>query len=844
MTRKKNIDSPFSKFFKEDSQDFISKSTKEEELISYAQKKIPFIPKTELVDEIELKERWKSLRKFFISSIDGKLPKDVTPVHLNPHFLSDGILLNYPVWIENADKQTVKAESENKCLPLNNILSEHISSLYPDPGQGKMIKQVLPRIVMEAGNVLQLNGVQDFQEVFEKVYAALMDKMELRGGDKEIFEEQISELKSNIHTQGELYPYSSYVTFEILHAALSNVSSRSKQEFLSKIHKILHRLIDILKVDSENEPESSNPEHLESSMDFAGTYLDFDRLSKVIPESASEHISKERHHRIKSVIESLTRSEELFSINATVIVQNHMIKSSDSRLKEIFSDSEFIEVNINTCCTDAISIYNAKLSEFTNTIKALRIGELEMESKYIPEIHDEAFSSFDNYSFTEEEVSFFPPVIMIAHSSDLVDEELSGFSQILHRSIPINVVALRSIREDISDNAVDIVSLAVSYRNTFVTQLTSLDPRLLFEKFKEGVATFSPSLFHIEIAQNKSDKEGLIELSASIESRDFPEFVYNGKVGTAWGSRFDIKDNPQNKLDWPVHEYACKDASGMDISLSIPFSFADFAALKPKYQSEFMIIEPEIWTEDLILLSDYLTLSEKDRYGKIPFIWMTDGESMMRVAVSWKLVMVAGEKKDFWNYLQDCGGVHSYHAKKAVQDQEQKIRIETDEEIARLKEEHAAELQKVKEESAKDAMEHLTSALLDIDIDTDAIVSGQAKSETPSPLEQQPVQESDIENVIIEDEIQDEPEEELISEEPWIETPLCTACNECTDINNRMFNYNADKLAFIADPGAGSFAQLVEAAEKCPVKIIHPGKPLNPDEPGLEDLIKRASKFN
>jgi hypothetical protein len=59
-----------------------------------------------------------------------------------------------------------------------------------------------------------------------------------------------------------------------------------------------------------------------------------------------------------------------------------------------------------------------------------------------------------------------------------------------------------------------------------------------------------------------------------------------------------------------------------------------------------------------------------------------------------------------------------------------------------------------------------------------------------------------------------------------------------------MFAYDDNKQAYIADPDAGTFRQLVEAAEGCQVSIIHPGKPRNPKEPGLEDLIKRAAEFN
>ena len=59
-----------------------------------------------------------------------------------------------------------------------------------------------------------------------------------------------------------------------------------------------------------------------------------------------------------------------------------------------------------------------------------------------------------------------------------------------------------------------------------------------------------------------------------------------------------------------------------------------------------------------------------------------------------------------------------------------------------------------------------------------------------------------------------------------------------------MFAYNENKQAYIKDPTAGPYRHLVEAAEKCPARIIHPGKPLNPNEEGLEELIKRAEPFN
>ena len=80
--------------------------------------------------------------------------------------------------------------------------------------------------------------------------------------------------------------------------------------------------------------------------------------------------------------------------------------------------------------------------------------------------------------------------------------------------------------------------------------------------------------------------------------------------------------------------------------------------------------------------------------------------------------------------------------------------------------------------------------------------------------------------------------------QPYIETERCTSCNECTNLNKRMFSYNENKQAFIKDAKAGTFAQLVQAAEKCPAGIIHPGDPVNPKEKDLDKWIERAKPFN
>ncbi|MGA9835978.1 MAG: ferredoxin, partial [Gemmatimonadaceae bacterium] len=87
-------------------------------------------------------------------------------------------------------------------------------------------------------------------------------------------------------------------------------------------------------------------------------------------------------------------------------------------------------------------------------------------------------------------------------------------------------------------------------------------------------------------------------------------------------------------------------------------------------------------------------------------------------------------------------------------------------------------------------------------------------------------------------------EDDALVLEAYIDSARCTSCNECTNLNKKMFAYNADKQAYVKDARAGTYQHLVTAAERCPVSIIHPGSPLNPKEKDLEKWVKRGAKFN
>jgi len=335
-----------------------------------------------------------------------------------------------------------------------------------------------------------------------------------------------------------------------------------------------------------------------------------------------------------------------------------------------------------------------------------------------------------------------------------------------------------------------------------------------------------------------ANEQPFIYTSATIESRDFPGFTYTGTLGTPWGSRFEIHNNPHADKNWPVHSVHVIDENGDEIELDMAFTYADLLALNSSFGQYYTVVDSTIWSDDLIPLSDFISESTEENIGKVPFIWMMDKENcLQKVAVSYPVVIACMERLDNWQFLQENSGINNFHVTKAVEEARVKLEEEHADEIEKLRSEYEAELQNVRNEEAGNAMEKLTSVLLGLD--TSAVIPSSGVVPVPTSKPETAASSEEVAEEVVE-----EAEDDLMSSDPYIETALCTSCNECLDINGQIFKYNGDKMAIIADAKAGPFKDIVEAAEKCPVKIIHPGAPLDPNESDLEDLVQRAEKFN
>ena len=203
----------------------------------------------------------------------------------------------------------------------------------------------------------------------------------------------------------------------------------------------------------------------------------------------------------------------------------------------------------------------------------------------------------------------------------------------------------------------------------------------------------------------------------------------------------------------------------------------------------------------MIPLGEYLQGDEAQKQGKVPYILMVGEDNVLhRVVVTRAVAEVAKRYESAWRNLQELGGIGNSQALRLL-DREKQV----------WEEEKQKELDELRSQLGEESAASVAAAP----------AAGEAVAEVEAEAEV----------------------EEISPDVTYIETVRCSTCNECTDRNPKMFMYNDNKEAYIADLEAGTYRQMVEAAEVCKLAIIHPGKPWNLNEKGLEDLIKRAAPF-
>jgi ferredoxin len=198
----------------------------------------------------------------------------------------------------------------------------------------------------------------------------------------------------------------------------------------------------------------------------------------------------------------------------------------------------------------------------------------------------------------------------------------------------------------------------------------------------------------------------------------------------------------------------------------------------------------------MVPVGEWLKRSHGVVDGQVPCLSVVDADDgLRRLVVDERLVQAARRCLEDWHRLQEFGGIRNSHAQRLLASERARWEEMRRQEIAAMP----------GTAGTPDA-----TAVADV---------GPAPVAAPG----------------------DEPERS--PDEAWIETVRCSTCNECTQINDRVFAYDENQQAYIKDLAAGSYRELIEAAESCQLAIIHPGKPRDPNEPGLKDLLERAEPF-
>jgi len=294
-----------------------------------------------------------------------------------------------------------------------------------------------------------------------------------------------------------------------------------------------------------------------------------------------------------------------------------------------------------------------------------------------------------------------------------------------------------------------------------------------------------------------------------MESRAFVAFTYDPAAGPELASRFSLEDNPQPELDWPIEDFEYADAELQRVKEQVAFTIVDFIVCDRRYARHFARIARSGWNENVIPVDEWLSLDPKDVGERIPYVNVVDGQNVLhRLIVDAKLMQAARRCREIWHGLQELGGIHNSHAERLLA-----------RERAAWEEEKERELETARAEAAP-AVAPTSAVDVAVAPDETAAAEGEIVVEQEEAVAEAPP-----------------------SDDPWIETKRCSTCNECTVLNDRMFAYDENKQAYFKDLDAGTFREIVEAAEACQVAVIHPGKPRNPNEPGLEELIERAKPF-
>jgi len=718
----------------------------------------------------------------FSTGLDGI--SGLRPALVAPYRDLTQLRYDFPVVLVAPGTETMPVRS------LSEIIDGLLQRIAPPGIESERLRRLVLRLEREI-RTLAAHGVAG---PLSELWDLAADRLE---ASDENFAKSVRIARAALDTDGEVLDCDAAMAGRLIAHLWASVEADRARTFWATAGRLMIKLADILRVDAMRSAAGRGADSLKAGFAPAHQNLfDFAAMSRVLPKAtAREALPEARRARIEQAL-SVLKIQKFFAPPAG------QTRPAGSPEPHGFAF---------TSCAAAIAAYEARLPEMVELVKALAIAELEIDGRYDETDHDEFFAGFDAGALGDDDFALFPDYLVTLGGLD-PDVEHAGLLEALSSGVPLKIVA--DIRELVrhapggdglptfGSPGARLAAMAVGLDGVFVLQSASSNLYAARDRVRRGLAGRAPALFAV-FSGRASGEGGLsayLSAAAAMQSRAFPAFTFDPAAGADIASRFSIDDNPQPDADWTAHRFAYADEDLQRVAQQIAFTFVDFLASDPGHGRHFARVGRGQWSDRMVPVAEWLADPRAASDGRVPFIWMVDADDRLaRVVVDDKAMLVARRCLDAWHRLQELGGVHNSHAERL---------------LAREKAAWAAERQRERDGG--------TAAP-----GTAPVAAAPAAVATPAAAAQ-PAEAA---------------EPERSADDPYIETARCSSCNECIHINDRMFVYDANKQAYIADPDAGTFAQLVEAAESCQIGIIHPGKPRNPAEPGLDDLIKRAEPF-
>ena len=483
--------------------------------------------------------------------------------------------------------------------------------------------------------------------------------------------------------------------------------------------------------------------------------------------------------------------------------------------------------------------FDAAAAEVAELVRAVRRVRLESAEAYEPERHGPGLERLDWRAFSREELALVPPVLVRVAERDLLSGALASLVRLLLSGRPVQVLVARDFEsEEQVGWRLEPAWLGVGLREVFVHQGSIARPGALAAGFSRALAGTRSGLHVLDAPVAPVDGvDPWLAASARVAGRATPLFRYDPEAGESAARRFRFDDNPEPAADWP------SEAGGADAPPA-PFTYADAALLDPGWRAHFAVAAQE--SEDLVPVADWLALEPEETVRRLPCVAAVDGDGgTRRLVVSRALALATRDRLSFWRTLEELAGVRNEHVEEAAARARREAEAVAAAERAAAAARHAAELERVAADADAAAVERLVSALFEVEPEGGAAPAARAR---PARAEGGPVASGT--GAAAESKAAPAPAPAAApapavgaAEEAWVDTPMCTSCDECVRKYPAIFVYNGDKQAIVKNARGGTFRDLVLAAEKCTAKVIHPGAPWNPSEPDLAAWVERAKPF-